>query len=116
MGDLTPHFSLHEFRCKDGSEHPINSKLLCMLEAIRCHFDKPVTITSGYRSPAYNRQIGGASNSQHLYGNAADFKVVGADLKEVYDWCDRMFPISGLGIYRSWIHIDCRSTNARWRG
>lgn len=116
MGDLTAHFSKREFRCKDGSEHPIACGLLAMLEAIRCHFDKPVTVTSGYRSPAHNRKVGGAKASKHVTGEAADFVVVGVPLAEVYDWCDRMFPISGLGLYRSWIHIDCRSARARWKG
>lgn len=120
MGDLSAHFSSHEFRCRDGSEHAIDCKLIAMLEAIRCHFDAPVTIVSGYRSPSYNRKVGGASNSYHVRGMAADFRVAGMDLEPVHAWCDRMFPISGLGLYlRSgggWIHIDCRSTRARWTG
>ena len=156
MGDLTPHFSSHEFRCRDGSEHPIDCRLLSMLEAVRCHFDAPVTIVSGYRSPAYNRKVGGARDSYHVKGMAADIRVVGYDkirellrpvpegpvyvaapntsaaipsallvkhdIETVYSWLDRTFPISGLGKYVrgpsgwGWIHIDCRSTRARWNG
>ena len=122
VGDLTAHFSAHEFRCRDGSEHPIDCRLLAMLEAVRCHFEAPITITSGYRSPGYNLRVGGAPNSYHVRGMAADIRVVGHDIHIVHAWLDRAFPISGLGKYTrglsgwGWIHIDCRSTRARWDG
>lgn len=119
MGDLTPHFSKHEFRCKDGSEHPISCRLLAMLEAIRCQFG-PVTITSGYRSPAYNAAVGGAPDSYHMGGEAADIQCSKATPEEVYAWADTVFPVSGLGLYRrnggGWVHVDCRGTRARWNG
>lgn len=119
MGDLTAHFSSHEFVCRDGSSHPIDCKLLAMLEAIRCHFG-PISITSGYRSPSYNKKVGGASESYHLRGQAADIRALKADPDTVYKWADEQFPISGLGIYRrnggGWVHIDCRSYRARWTG
>ena len=82
MGDLTPHFSAHEFRCRDGSEHPISCRLLSMLEAIRCHFG-PVSVTSGYRSPSYNTAVGGAPNSYHLKGRAADIQIPGVTPEDV---------------------------------
>jgi uncharacterized protein YcbK (DUF882 family) len=92
-----------------------------MLQAIRSHFDQPITITSGYRSPAYNKKVGGASNSQHLYGKAADFKVAGTNIADVHAWCNQAFPDAGLGIYVrnggwGWIHIDNRGSRARWAG
>jgi uncharacterized protein YcbK (DUF882 family) len=124
MGDVTPHFSKHEFVCKDGSTHEISTRLLSMLEAIRVHFGYPVTIMSGYRSPAYNIKVGGAKESYHVSGRAADFKVIGpVTLDEVYAWCCKVWPISGVGKYPrgkkggwGWVHIDDRSTTARWKG
>lgn len=114
MGDLSPHFSAHEFRCRDGSEHPIAPALLAMLEAVRSHFGAPVTVTSGYRSPAWNTKVGGAKRSRHLTGEAADIKVSGVSPRVVYEWCDRHFAAGGIGLYRSWVHVDCRPTRARW--
>lgn len=121
MGDLSPHFSSREFRCRDGSEHEIDCPLIAMLEAIRCHFGAPVNITSGYRSPSYNAAVGGAPNSYHLRGEAADFQVPSKSIIEVHRWCDDTFPICGLGLYArnggwGWIHIDSREGRARWSG
>ena len=123
MGDLTHDFSAAEFVCADGSEHFIDCALLAMLQAIRSHFAKPVTITSGYRSPEYNRRVGGATNSYHVQGMAADFAIYGVPIRNVHAWCNHAFPNSGLGLYvRSsangwgWIHIDSRGHSARWTG
>lgn len=114
MGDLSRHFDSSEFRCRDGSTHPIDPRLVEMLEDIRGHFGRAVTITSGYRSPAYNRRVGGAPNSFHVRGMAADIRVAGVAPADVFQYASGRFPISGLGLYRSWTHIDCRPYRARW--
>lgn len=114
MGDLSPHFSSHEFRCKDGTEHPIDPKLIAMLEQIRAHFMAPITIVSGYRSPAHNAKVKGAKNSMHVQGKAADIRVAGVDPEVVYQHCNMAFKTGGVGRYKSFTHIDCRDTRARW--
>lgn len=48
-----------------------------ILEPCRAHFGKPIRPTSGYRSPALNRAIGGSPRSQHMTGNAVDFEIAG---------------------------------------
>ena len=85
---LTPHFKLSEFtksstataRKIDNtpSEQVIsNLKLLCeqVLEPLRVHFNCPIIIGSGYRSPALNKAVGGVKNSQHMTGEAADIHL-----------------------------------------
>lgn len=114
MGDLSEHFSAWEFRCKDGSEHPIDPNLVGMLELVRSHFGRPVMIVSGYRSPEYNRKVGGATNSYHTKGMAADIQIDGIDPQQVHGFCDLAFKTGGVGRYETFTHVDCRSYRARW--
>ncbi len=48
-----------------------------MLEPLRVKLARPVMITSGYRSPALNRAVGGSKTSHHMQGRAADLIVPG---------------------------------------
>ena len=110
---LTPHFRVREFACRDGSD-PIfvEEELAALLEAIRLHFGCPVAITSGFRTAAHNASIPGASpHSQHLYGRAADFRVEGVSGK---GGIGRYPPRKGRAC--GWVHLDTRSTKARWTG
>lgn len=70
------------------ADHITNLVLLCqyILQPVRSHFDKPVNITSGYRSPELCILIGSKPTSQHTFGQAADFKIVGVPNKVVSDW------------------------------
>lgn len=43
-----------------------------LLDPIRMLWGKPIIVNSGYRSPEVNRLVGGAANSQHMKGEAAD--------------------------------------------
>ena len=122
---LAPHFRVREFRCKDGSDPVfIDSALVELLERIREHFSKPVTITSAYRTPAHNAKSGGAKFSQHLYGRAADIRVQGISVEQVYDYADKLLAgRGGVGIYppglgrsNGWVHVDVRKEKSRWRG
>jgi len=63
--------------------------LAVQLEIVRAHFNAPVTINSAYRSPVYNREAGGAPNSQHLSGRAADIVIDGVTPDEVADAIER---------------------------
>ena len=69
-------------------EHQENLKSLCthVLQPIRDHFSKVVTVSSGYRSPELCAAIGSKSTSQHARGEAADFEIFGVSNKELADW------------------------------
>lgn len=58
-------------------ERNINLLVDNVLDPIRDKFCAPVIITSGYRCPRVNKLVGGANNSQHMSGCAADFHVIG---------------------------------------
>ena len=60
---LAPGFKVREFRCRDGSDVVmIDESLVMLLQCIREHFGKPITITSGYRTAAHNAAVGGAKS------------------------------------------------------
>ena len=115
---LSTNFKVKEFACSDGSDPIfIAPKLVEVLQKIRTHFGKPVTINSAYRTPTKNKQVGGATYSQHCYGTAADITVKGVTPKEVAAYAEKLLPNSGgIGIYSTFTHIDVRETKSRWNG
>lgn len=122
---LSEHFKVREFGCKDGSDPVfIDSELVDILEQIRVHFEKPVNITSAFRTAKHNASCGGAKFSQHLYGRAADIYLPGINVQEVYAYAEKLLGESGgLGIYppglgraNGWVHIDVRKDKSRWKG
>lgn len=73
---VSPHFKLREFQSRDGADKVlISDELLAKLEELRAYGGFVITINSGYRSAAHNKKVGGASNSSHTRGLAADVKV-----------------------------------------
>jgi len=76
-GDFTQdassaHFSFAELNTGDYSWAIIRDRLLTGLETTRSNYGYPMLVNSGYRNPARNARIGGASQSRHMYGDAAD--------------------------------------------
>lgn len=117
MGDLSPHFSRWEFKDPSTGEVIVSPPLIEALEALRALVEKPVIITSGYRSPAHNEQVGGAQYSYHTTGEAADIKVAGLSVFELYTLADQVeaFGDGGIGIYDGgFVHVDVRYGRARW--
>lgn len=90
-----------------------NLKMLCtnVLQPIRDNFNKPVVISSGYRSPAVNRAVGGSSKSQHMTGQAADFTIPSIDNWTLAQWIHRELNYDQLilefytGGNSGWIHV-----------
>ena len=114
---ITPHFKVREFRCYDGSDTIfVSQELVEVLEKIRVHFGKAVNINSGYRTETHNKKNGGAAYSQHKYGLAADISIRGVTPKQIAAYAETLLPgTGGIGIYRSFTHIDVRATRSRWK-
>jgi uncharacterized protein YcbK (DUF882 family) len=123
-GHLSKDFSLREFQCKDGSITPKSvisnlEELAQNLQVLRDTASSRIRITSGYRSPKYNKRVGGAGESQHVYGRAADIQVDGLKPKEVYNLIEQLIADGkmkqgGLGLYPTFVHYDVRGNRARW--
>ena len=82
--------------------------LVRMLKTVERHFGKKMIVTSGYRSPAYNRKVRGAKRSQHMYCAAADVQVPGVSKWELAQFVRAMPGRGGVGTYchTESVHID----------
>lgn len=120
---LSAHFNSTEFDCHGGgccSQTLINEQLVEYLEKIREHFGKPITITSAYRCPTHNRNVGGATGSRHTKGDAADIVVSGVTPREVAKYAESI-GVKGIGLYETaadgyFVHIDTRDVKSFWYG
>lgn len=115
---LSNNFKVNEFRCKDNSDVIfIAPALVDILQAIRNHYGKAVNINSAYRTPTYNKKVGGATYSQHLYGTAADIRINGVKPKDLAAYIETLMPnYGGIGIYPTFVHVDIRKVKSRWNG
>lgn len=120
---LTKHFTLEEFTQSKTSErlgienNPNKSairnlkKTARQLEKIRNFVEEPIIITSGFRSPKLNEAVGGAKNSYHLYGRAADIQINGNNgTNRLYVICHALNSIGTIKYkeliqYETFIHI-----------
>jgi len=93
-------------------EHQENLKLLCthILQPIRDHFERVVSVSSGYRSPELCTAIGSKTTSQHAKGEAADFEIFGISNKEFADYINENLDYDQL-ILEYWKKED---PNAGW--
>lgn len=111
-------FRRKEFECKCGNcgFDAVDKELLDILTWIRDHFNAPVTITSGCRCATHNKNVGGASKSQHVLGKAADFQVKGFTPQAVQAELNKELPKDkyGLGYGKTFTHIDVREKAARF--
>lgn len=115
---LSKDFRVREFRCKNGADPIfIDTALVELLQKIRDHFGAPITINSAYRTPEYNKKVGGSTYSQHQYGKAADIVVKGVKPSDVAAYAEQLMPsYGGVGRYATFVHVDVRDEKSRWNG
>ncbi len=113
---LSANFKVREFACHDGTDTVfIADELVTLLQAIRDHFGKPVTINSGYRTETWNTRNGGSPRSQHKYGRAADICINGVTPQQIAAYAKTLMPDwGGVGVYPTFCHVDVRAGKGRW--
>ena len=120
---LSKNFVSTEVDCKGSgccSQTTFDEKLIEILQKIREHFGKPVTITSAYRCPTHNKRVGGATGSYHSKGQAADIVVQGVSSREVAKYAESI-GVLGIGLYETasdgyFTHVDTRTYKSFWYG
>lgn len=114
FGNISDHFKAREFQCKDKTEGLlVATELLDVLETIRSYFNAPIIINSGYRTPSWNAKTGGAPNSYHCKGMAADIVVKGHSSREVATYANKIMEQGGVIRYTNFTHIDVREEKYR---
>jgi uncharacterized protein YcbK (DUF882 family) len=126
MDKLTEHFNFSEFQSHDGAPMPADvreniKELAKNLEIIRAAVGRPLKINSGYRSPAWNKKVGGVSGSQHQLGKAADIVAEGMGSTQLHKIVTDLISQGkikpgGVGHYDTFVHYDIRGYNTRWNG
>jgi uncharacterized protein YcbK (DUF882 family) len=114
--EITKHFKVKEFACKDGSPIVfVDNYLVGLLEILRKTIDKPIIITSGYRTPEHNKKVNGAKYSYHMRGCAVDIIVKDMTPKEIAKTLNKIVPSDSCGIIveSSWVHFDTRINKYR---
>lgn len=117
---LTQNFSIREFMCKDGThvpEHLLSNvrQLATNLQVLRSYLAVPIIINSGYRTPAYNKKVGGAFGSQHLLANAADIHTKEYSPFYIYNKLRELMKSGKIEagciiLYNTFVHYDRRGT------
>ena len=125
---LSEHFELAEFLVSETAarrgianeptpEIIENLRRLCqlVLEPLRVKLARPVVITSGYRSPALNRAIGGSPTSHHMQGRAADLIVPGITPLAVCQAASQLkLPcVQIIHEFGRWAHLSVAASNER---
>ena len=113
---VAKNFTVAEFASKDGSRVVIiNLMLPEYLQKARDHFGKPLIITSGYRTTSHNMKVGGVSNSNHVFGNAADVYIPGVSVLDLYNYlCYIAGDSCEIGIYNNFVHFAVQAKKSRF--
>lgn len=107
---LAPNFRLDEFmQAWKGRYGVIQPHLVQTAQEIRDWTGGALTINSGFRSPAYNESVGGATWSRHQYGDAMDMESAVLSLTELGELCEEM-GADYVGYYSGHVHCDWRYT------
>lgn len=106
---ISKNFRVKEFRCKDGSQTIkididfVKNKL----QAIRDAINKPIVINSAYRTTTYNKKVGGATKSYHMYGRAFDIRCAYVPPRTLAKIAEQL-DIKGIILYDNFVHVDSR--------
>lgn len=116
---LSKNFAVREVACRCGcGQCKIEPELIANLQVLRDEAGVPLVINSGYRCESHNRRVGGSPRSQHMHGRAVDIRPIGMSLSQLCQLAEKIpgFAQGGIGYYphRGFLHVDVRSTPARW--
>ena len=120
---ITEDFNLEEFECNCGCDMPefVKKNIIELAENLQIlrNVVGRLDLTNAYRCKEHNYKVGGSKYSQHLKGKAADIKSETFDPSEIGFITNNLmkidlFDLGGIGLYKTFTHVDIRGTIARW--
>jgi hypothetical protein len=117
MSKVSEHFSAEQLACQCCGELKVDSRLLSGLERLCQLAGTGLVVHDAYRCPSRNQDVGGVSDSEHTRGLAADVRIVGRSLQQMYELALQVpeFAGGGIGVYDGgFIHVDIRQYSSRW--
>ena len=105
-GHEMQHFTLDEFRCPCCYRKPMDPHALVTFDRVRDRAKIPMVVTSGYRCPAHNAKINGATNSSHLRALAGDFATPTSTHRYRILEAAIAVGVNRIGIGDTFIHLD----------
>ena len=117
---LSKNFNMNEFASPDTGAVKVDERLITLLQKMRDVTGKPIIITSGYRTAAYNDSLiekgyKAIKNSNHVFGTAADIKIPGLSPSQVAKLAEEL-GFDGIGTYGTFTHVDVGGKKLRWKG
>lgn len=103
---ISANFTVEEFDCPCCGFNNVQHELVKALQELRDRLRLPVRVHSGCRCPRHNRAIGGAYNSRHLHGAAADISVTTLPSMRVLAIAELVRPFKGFGYSEEFLHVD----------
>lgn len=114
---LSDHFTRSQLMCPCCGECDLDDRLLPALERLRKLAKAEIEIVCAYRCDKSNAEARGVSKMAHMQGRAADIRIAGKSLQEMYDLAERVhdFAEGGIGVHDDGtMHVDARVFKARW--
>ena len=111
------YFTEDELKCKGTGECNMDGSFMEKLIALREAYNKPMYLSSAYRSKEHNEKVGGAANSPHTHGKAVDILVSGYDAYRIINLALQL-GFTGIGVSQKgphdkrFIHIDTMDNDA----
>ena len=106
------YYTREEFACKcgrfcDGYPAQMQRRVLELADGAREFFGKPGIVVSGLRCKEWNRLQGGVENSQHMYGEAVDLKILGISAGELLAYIQKQPGVRyAYAINETNVHFD----------
>ncbi len=104
------YFSRDEFKCSETGNNEIQDEFIHALDKLRESCGFPFAITSGYRDPSHSVEAKKEKAGQHTLGIAADIAVSGGSQRFIIVSKALELGFSGIGVARTFVHVDTRTT------